>query len=185
MVDKSLQILEDKLKRPKEETRRDVLEFIRGRFENQLISQGHPYDVVNAVFATGFSDLVKAMKKIEAMETFKAHPAYEPLAVAFKRAGNILKDFRYGQVDISLFSLVEELQLHSTFLQIRDKVATALSQDDYPSALLELAALREPIDRFFGSVMVMVEEQNIRFNRSRFWKPFFQPSSALQISRKS
>jgi glycyl-tRNA synthetase beta chain len=180
LVDKSLQILEDKLKRPKEETKKDVLEFIRSRFENQLISQGHPYDVVNAVLAVGFSDLVQTTKKIEAMEAFKAHPAYEPLAVAFKRAGNILKDFKNGKVDQSLFSLEEELQLHSTFLQIRDKVATALSQDDYPSALLELATLRKPIDRFFGSVMVMVEEQNIRFNRLSLLEAIF--STIIRIA---
>jgi glycyl-tRNA synthetase beta chain len=36
---------------------------------------------------------------------------------------------------------------------------------DYVSALLMLATLREPVDRFFDKVMVMVEEQRIRANR--------------------
>jgi glycyl-tRNA synthetase beta chain len=173
LVDSSLAILADRLKRPAEETRRDVLDFFRGRLENMLISQGHPHDVVSAVLAAGFSDLVQVTKKIAAMETFKTHPAYEPLAIAFKRAGNILKDFRNGRIDPSLFSLEEETLLHSTFLETRDKVDKALAQNDYPSALVELATLRQPIDRFFGSVMVMVEEENIRFNRLSLLEALF------------
>ena len=173
LVDSSLAILADRLKRPAEETRRDVLDFFRGRLENMLISQGHPHDVVSAVLAAGFSDLVQVTNKIAAMETFKTHPAYEPLAIAFKRAGNILKDFGNGRIDPSLFSLEEETLLHSTFLETRDKVDKALAQNDYPSALVELATLRQPIDRFFGSVMVMVEEENIRFNRLSLLEALF------------
>jgi len=173
LVDQSLLILGERLKRPVEETRKDVLEFFRGRLENQFISQGHPHDVVSAVLAAGFSDLVQVTKKIEAMETFKTHPAYEPLAIAFKRAGNILKDFRNGHIDPSLFNLEEEIQLHSTFLEARNKVVNALAKDDYSSALMELAALRQPIDRFFESVMVMVKEEDIRFNRLSLLEALF------------
>jgi len=173
LVDQSLLILGERLKRPVEETRKDVLEFFRGRLENQFISQGHPHDVVSAVLAAGFSDLVQVTKKIEAMETFKTHPAYEPLAIAFKRAGNILKDFRNGHIDSSLFNLEEEIQLHSTFLEARNKVVNALAKDDYSSALMELAALRQPIDRFFESVMVMVKEEDIRFNRLSLLEALF------------
>src|SRR4030065_45665 len=67
----------------------DVLEFFRGRFENQLISQGHPYDVVAAVLATGLQDFVRAEEKILAMETFKSHVDFQPLAVACTRGVNI------------------------------------------------------------------------------------------------
>ncbi len=173
LVDQSLSILEGKLKRSVEETRKEVLEFFRGRLENLLIAQGHPHDVVNAVLAAGFSDLVQVGRKIEAMETFKTHPAYEPLAVAFKRAGNILKEFGNGRIDPALFSAAEEVQLHSAFEAAQAEVITALAKDDYPSALMELAALREPIDRFFGAVMVMAEEENIRFNRLSLLEAIF------------
>jgi len=173
LVDQSLLILKDRLKRPVDETRKDVLDFFRGRLENQLISQGHPHDVVSAVLAAGFSDLVQVTKKMQAMEAFKRHPAYEPLATAFKRAGNILKDFGNGQIEPALFSVEEERVLHSAFLETRAKVVQALAQDDYPAALLELAALRQPIDRFFGSVMVMVEEEQIRFNRLSLLEAIF------------
>ncbi|OPY18914.1 MAG: Glycine--tRNA ligase beta subunit [Syntrophus sp. PtaB.Bin075] len=173
LVDECISILEEKLKRPAEETRKDVIEFFRGRLENMLISQGHPHDVVSAVLAAGFADLVQVIKKIEAMESFKAHPAYEPLAIAFKRAGNILKEFRNGRIDPALFSAAEENQLYSTLLEARARVVKALEKDDYPAALLELAALRQPIDHFFESVMVMVDEENIRFNRLSLLEALF------------
>ena len=36
---------------------------------------------------------------------------------------------------------------------------------DYLRALKEISSLREPIDTFFDSVMVMVEEEKVRNNR--------------------
>ena len=103
LIDKSLAILGPRLKRSPGETKASVLEFFKGRFENQLISQGHPYDVVDAVLATGMQDLVRAWEKILAMEAFKSHPDFQPLAIAFKRVVNIIRDFQNGVVDPVLF----------------------------------------------------------------------------------
>ena len=49
MIDKSISILNGKIKRAPEEIKANVIEFFKGRFENLLTSQGHPYDVVDAV----------------------------------------------------------------------------------------------------------------------------------------
>jgi glycyl-tRNA synthetase beta chain len=165
IIDKSLSILGDKLKRPHEEIKIDVLEFFKGRFENQLISMGRPYDVVDAVLETGASDIVRSVKKIEAMETFKSHADFEPLAIAFKRVGNIIKDFKNGTVDPSRFETDEERHLHNAFLRTKKNVVNYIKGDDYRSALIELAALRKPVDDFFNNVLVMAKDESIRFNR--------------------
>jgi glycyl-tRNA synthetase beta chain len=165
IIDKSLSILGDKLKRPHEEIKMDVLEFFKGRFENQLISMGRPYDVVDAVLENGASDIVRSVKKIEAMETFKSHADFEPLAIAFKRVGNIIKDFKNGTVDPSRFETDEERHLHNAFLRTNKNVVNFIKGDDYRSALIELAALRKPVDDFFNNVMVMAKDESIRFNR--------------------
>ena len=165
IIDKSLSILGDKLKRPHEEIKMDVLEFFKGRFENQLISMGRPYDVVDAVLETGASDIVRSVKKIEAMETFKSHADFEPLAIAFKRVGNIIKDFKNGTVDPSRFETDEERHLHNAFLRTNKNVVNYIKGDDYRSALIELAALRKPVDDFFNNVLVMAKDESIRFNR--------------------
>lgn len=164
-IDESLAILGPLLKRPPSETKDAVLEFFRGRFENQLIAQGHPYDVVDAVLANGIEDLVRAWAKIRAMEAFKSHPDFQPLAIAFKRVVNIIGDFKDGAVDPVLFADPEERNLHAAFLQIRQSVLTHIAGGDYSSALVEMARLRKPVDDFFDTVLVMAEDAKIRFNR--------------------
>jgi len=165
LIDISMELLGNKMKRPATEIKADVLEFFKGRYENQLISQGHPYDVVNAVLATGESDFSRSLKKIEAMETFKTHKDFEPLAIAFKRAGNIIKGFEHGFVDPGKFDSDEEKRLFDAYSKIRQQVSGYIEKDDYRSALTELALLRAPVDDFFENVLVMSKDETIKFNR--------------------
>lgn len=165
LVDESLAILGEKLKRPPGETKKDILEFFRGRLENQLISQGYSYDVVDAVLAAGIADLAASLKKIEAMVVFRKHPDFEPLAVAFKRVCNIIKNFKEGVVDPGLFAQQEEKELYRSYLDIREKALNFMKADDYEKALAEMARLRKPVDDFFEAVLVMAEDEKVRFNR--------------------
>lgn len=166
VIAKSVAILGDKCQRAEEEIQRDVKEFFRARFENQLLAQGRTYDVVDAVLATGISDICQSFKKIEAMEAFKSHPDFHPLAVAFKRAGNIIKGFSGGgSVDAGLFNTGEEKALYDALLEIRRKAQGLLTQGDYKTALVEMARLRQPVDAFFDAVMVMDKDEAVRHNR--------------------
>jgi len=165
LIEKSISILGNKMKRKQEEIQTAVLEFFKGRLENQLISQGHPYDVVDAVLTVDTSDLVRAFNKIEAMENFKTHEDFEPLASAFKRVGNIIKDFKDGSVDASLFETDEEKDLYDAFLSINETARTYLDQGNDQEALIEMARLRKPVDNFFDTVLVMAKDEKIRFNR--------------------
>jgi glycyl-tRNA synthetase beta chain len=166
LIDKSLSILGDKMKRAGGEIKADVLEFFKARFENLLISQGHPYDVVDAVLASGASDLLTSFRKIEAMETFKSHKDFELLAIAFKRVGNILKDFRNGYVHPALFESEAEKNLYEASAGVREAVIQHIaSGGDYSSALMELARLRKPVDDFFDAVLVMAKDEKVKFNR--------------------
>jgi glycyl-tRNA synthetase beta chain len=165
LIDESLAILGPLLKRTSDETKTAVLEFFKGRFENQLISQGHPYDVVDAILANGMDSLVAADDKIRAMADFKSDPDFQPLAIAFKRVVNIIRGFQNGAVDPALLSGPEEKNLHEAFLKIRETVLTHISKGDYSAVLFDLARLREPVDAFFEAVLVMAEDEKIRFNR--------------------
>jgi glycyl-tRNA synthetase beta chain len=165
LVNESLQLLEGLLKRKPEEVKSDVLEFIRARFENQLISQGRPYDVVDAVLVAGSNDIASSFRKIAAMEEFRSHADYEPLAVAFKRVVNITRDFSHGSIDPGLFEGDAEKSLYDAFLQVRENVSAHVNAADYSSALSEIAGLRKPVDEFFEGVLVMAENEKIRFNR--------------------
>jgi glycyl-tRNA synthetase beta chain len=165
LVDETIAILGPLMKHPPGETKSAILEFFKGRFENQLLSQGHPYDVVDSVLAAGMDHLPRAWDKIRAMETFKSHPDFQPLAISFKRVVNIIRGFHNGAPNPDLFTDQEEHHLHAAFLQIRQLVQSHITSGDYPSALVEMARLRKPVDAFFEKVLVMADEERVRINR--------------------
>ena len=165
LIDKSLLVWGEKLKRPAAEIKADILAFFQSRFANQLISQGRPYDVVDSVLSIDATDLVKSLNKIEALATLKGDAGFEPLAIAFKRVGNIIKDFPGGSVDPGLFESEAEQNLYNVYLEIKEKVALLIESGDYLAALREIARLRQPVDNFFDAVLVMAEDEKVRFNR--------------------
>ncbi len=165
LIERSMAILETRLKRPPAETKKDVLDFFRGRLENQLISQGHPYDVVDAVLTVGVSEIGKAMLKIGALEDIKGHPDFEPLAIAFKRVVNILKGFKGGSVDPTLFETDVERDLYEAWMELEAKVEDFLERGEYREAMAHLVKFRKPVDSFFEGVLVMAKDEKIRINR--------------------
>ena len=78
---------------------------------------------------------------------------------------NIIRDFQNGVVDPSCFECAEERNLHEAFLKIRQNVIRHIADGEYQVALIALAQLRTPVDAFFEAVLVMAEEEKIRFNR--------------------
>jgi len=165
LIDECLAALKDVLKKPAEDVKKDVLEFFKGRLQNQLISQGYAYDTVDAVLATDIDDLVMVSEKIQALQAFRQNPEFEPISVAFKRVDNILKDFHEGQVDVNLLSHDAEIKLFSALDNIKTRVEKGIAEKDFNAALNKLAALRPSVDAFFEHVMVMDKDEKIRFNR--------------------
>jgi glycyl-tRNA synthetase beta chain len=165
LIDECLAALKDVLKKPAADVKKDVLEFFKGRLNNQLIAQGYAYDTVDAVLSTDIDNLVLVMEKIQALQAFRQNPEFEPISVAFKRVDNILKDFREGQVDVNLLSQDAEIKLFSALDSIKTRVEKGLAEKDFNTALNKLAALRPPVDAFFEHVMVMDKDEKIRFNR--------------------
>jgi glycyl-tRNA synthetase beta chain len=164
LVDRSLELLAPKLTRPAAEVKSDVLEFFRGRFVN-LMADRFPADAVDAAVAAGCDDLVDAAARIGALSAFKARPDFAELAVTFKRVGNIVKEGVETPVDAALFQEGAEGILLAALSGVEQKVAAAVAQGGYVSALEEIATLRGPVDGFFDSVMVMAEDEKVRSNR--------------------
>ncbi len=165
LIDECLAALKDVLKKPAEDVKKDVLEFFKGRLQNQLIGQGYAYDTVDAVLAADIDQLVLVIEKVQALQAFRTNPEFEPLSIAFKRIDNILKDFRGGQVDVNLLSQDAEIKLFANFENIGTRVEKGIAEKDFTAALNRLAALRSPVDAFFDSVMVMDNDEKIRLNR--------------------
>ncbi len=164
LIGSSLELLSAKLTRPAEQVAADVLEFFCGRFVN-LVGNDYAADVVEAAVAAGFIDLVDARARIAALAEFTAHPDFEPLAVAFKRVGNIIKEGTDLSVDAALFQDAAEGGLFEAFSAVQSSVAAKAAAGAYLDALTEIATLRGPVDTFFDRVMVMAEDDKVRTNR--------------------
>lgn len=164
LIDESLTNLAAKLTRPKEQVTHDVLEFFRGRFIN-LLGNDYPSDAIDAAITAGFDDLVDVKARIVAVAEFKTHPDFEPLAVAFKRVGNIIKEGVDAPVDPSFFQDDAERGLYEAIQTVKCSADGLIVSGAWLDALTEIATLRGPVDRFFDKVMVMAEDPRVRSNR--------------------
>ena len=98
-------------------------------------------------------------------------PEAESLAAANKRIGNILKkanaaaDSSVDAFDPGLLFEPAERNLWTAFENVAPRAERLLANADYSGMLRALAPLKEPVDRFFDDVMVMVEDARLRANR--------------------
>jgi len=165
LVAKSVELLENKRQRPATEIIADVVEFIRTRLVNQLSGQNYPVDVIDAVLSASFDEPVVALERIKALASLKQRDDFEPLAVAFKRVGNIIKGGLDQPVDPSLLLDASEKDLFARLQDVEKEVAVYVDTADYMQALETIARLREPVDTFFDSVMVMADDDAVKNNR--------------------
>ncbi len=164
LIDSSLELLRDKLSRDQAEVRSDVLEFFRGRYVN-LMAGRFPSDAVEAAVAVTFDYLNDASARIAALAELKGRADYEPLAVAFKRVCNIVKEGNDFPVEEALFEEDAERELFSAYEGVGTIARRLIAEKDYLAALVEIASLRGPVDAFFDRVMVMAEDERVRNNR--------------------
>lgn len=165
LIDQSLAILGPLLKKPATETKESVLEFLRGRLQNQLSSQSFSYDTIEAVLSADMDDIVSTCEKIRAMETFKTDRNFQPLALAFKRVENITRGFANGVINPALFCTPEEKNLYESYQAVQAAALNQVLSGDYIEAFRKLASLQMPVNSFFDAVMVMAKEEEIRVNR--------------------
>jgi glycyl-tRNA synthetase beta chain len=144
-----------------------VLDFLRGRLR-ALWSDGFDGDLVDAVIAAGFDDVVEARRRLEALARVKARPDFVPLAAAFKRVANIREKAGEGSgaaVDRALLRDGAETALLDEVERVEAQVAGSRRSRDYDAVLQAVASLKPAIDRFFDEVMVMADDPTVRANR--------------------
>jgi glycyl-tRNA synthetase beta chain len=149
-----------------------VFGFIKNRMSHLLAEEGFSKDVIAAVVDISGDTIPDAWNRVRALESLKAQPDFEPLAVAFKRVGNIIKksgpaphDRVPLKVDAALFEHQSEGDLYAAFQTAERKATAAIGQGRFDQALREIAALRGSVDAFFDGVMVMADKKQLRENR--------------------
>jgi len=173
---------------PKEKELRDTLEaahavyhgkgiqdFVQDRLKVALREKGVRHDLIDALFALGNEDdLVRLVRRVEALQTFLKTDDGANLLVGYRRAANILKieekkdkrEYREAP-DVAAVAQAEEKALHDALLGAKEAVAKALQREDFAQAMSEMAKLRKPVDLFFDKVTVNADDKNLRENRLR------------------
>ncbi len=145
----------------------DVFQFMQERLRVSLKDQGAAPDQVEAVVSQSPTRIDQVPARLAAVAEFGRLPEAEALAAANKRIQNILRkaETAASSVDVALLQEAAEHTLFAAVTALRPGVEAALANLDYTGALMQLSSLREPVDRFFDSVMVMAEEPLVRANR--------------------
>jgi len=149
-----------------------VKHFLHERLEFYLRDVlGLKYDVVNAVLAANADDVVDATARAEAVKSVLHMPEFLAIAAACKRMRNILKQANEKGIEPAAKfeplpeSADEEKSLAAYLETYAARVEAHRQKNEYREALLLLSAAREPVDKFFDKVMVLVDDQRVRANR--------------------
>ncbi|CAL1692517.1 Glycine--tRNA ligase beta subunit [Brevundimonas subvibrioides] len=150
----------------------DVRGFFADRLKVLLRDQGKRHDLVDAVFALGDDDLVRIVRRVEALDAFLATDDGANLLAGYKRASNILKaEAKKGEVPTGMVAtgLLNQPEAETTLAFATDvartAVDTALETEDFAAAMTALSRLRAPVDAFFTDVMVNSDVPAERDNR--------------------
>ena len=145
-----------------------VYDFMMDRLRAYFSEQGVPTGVFLAVQSRNPTRPLDFAKRVHAVTEFLKLPEAESLASATKRIQNILKQAGDGipeAVDDNLFAEDAEWDLAAKLVVLSPKVKEMLKQGDYTNAMASLAGLRDNVDLFFDTVMVMDEDEKVRDNR--------------------
>ncbi|MCO4787363.1 MAG: glycine--tRNA ligase subunit beta [Marinomonas atlantica] len=147
----------------------DVLNYLYERLRGYVSEKSYQADVFESVLAVKPSKPVDFVERLEAVATFRQMEQAESLAAANKRIANILRkndvEPTMTSIDSGLLQEPAEQALADKLTDVGAIVNPLLANRDYSGVLAKLADMRETVDAFFDSVMVMDEDMSIRQNR--------------------
>jgi glycyl-tRNA synthetase beta chain len=142
--------------------------FVLDRYWNQLATV-FAKDSVEAVLSQR-PPLMDVVRRVEAVEAFRRLPEAESLAAANKRVANILKQAAakgesFTSAESAKLTEPAERELYSALAITAGNARGLYERGDFTGFLQTFAALKGPVDAFFDSVMVMVDDRELRQNR--------------------
>lgn len=144
----------------------DVYHFIIERLKNYLSNQ-YASSHIDAALARAEGRFDHLLVKLTALQEFNSLDFAPTLIGANKRILNILKKNtqHLPTLEVAYFTEPAEKALYQALIEITPKIEETMAKRDYPHTLRSLAALDQPINHFFDTVMVMSDNLKIRDNR--------------------
>jgi glycyl-tRNA synthetase beta chain len=126
---------------------------------------------VKAVLAADAEDVVDVLARAEAVKQVLHMPEFLAIGAACKRMRNVLRQAEEKGIEpAKTFEYLPEAAEEEKTLKVYmertgAQVEAHRSKREYLEALLLLSTAREPVDKFFDKVMVMVADEKLRANR--------------------
>ncbi|MFP4256668.1 MAG: glycine--tRNA ligase subunit beta [Desulfobacterales bacterium] len=148
----------------------EVGAFLENRMVYLLENSGIARDLAAAVISASAEKIPDVWRRANALQRLKTERDFESLAVAFKRVVNIIRKADPGDVGdpamvAGRFSEPSEKELFDSFERVSESVSDNLVKGRIDEAFSGVASLKPQVDKFFDSVLVMVDDKEIRKNR--------------------
>jgi glycyl-tRNA synthetase beta chain len=148
----------------------ELVEFVYDRFASYLKDLGFSTLQIDAVLSKNRTQPSLVPKQLEAVKAFQALPEAESLSAANKRVANILrqaeaKGEKFNDASPRELKEPAERALHEAIQSTSKKAKALFDRGDYAGYLTTFSVLKPPIDAFFDSVMVMVDDPALRHGR--------------------
>jgi len=137
------------------------------------------------VLAADAEDVVDSLARAEAVKQVMHMPEFLAIGAACKRMRNILRQAEEkgiqpaGEFEYLPESAEEEKTLMAYMERTGARVEAHRSKKEYLDALLLLSTAREPVDKFFDKVMVMVDDERVRANRLALLRTLLKEFSTI------
>ena len=147
-----------------------ILDFIFQRAENLLALENIPPGLRKSVFSIEKDNLLDIRRKIDAIKNVIIEGKGEEVLIPFIRVANMLKEanrreLKYGEFNEELLKEDTEKKLYQFLIENKEKMEKYYNEKKYNEFLEEMRRWKEPVDKFFDDVFVMVEDEKIRNNR--------------------
>ncbi|CAK7071204.1 glycine--tRNA ligase subunit beta [Tissierella sp.] len=156
----------------------EIIEFFSGRIRNMFMDMGIRYDIVEAVISTNTDDIYDMKIRANKLNEWLKKEGLSEILSAFNRVANLAEKAISDEVQRDLLT-EDEIELYESFNNVEEKINSSIDKKEYDKALDQLVVLKEPIDKFFDKVMVMVDDEKIRNNRLGLLKKIYD--TMLQI----
>ena len=148
----------------------DLESFIYDRLAGYLKDAGYTTLEVDSVVSLRPAQIHLAPRQLEAVRAFSKLPEAESLVAANKRVANILKQAAakgesFTSAESAKLKEPAERELFSALAITASNAKGLYERGDFTGFLQTFAALKVPVDAFFDTVMVMVDDRELRQNR--------------------
>lgn len=156
-----------------DEVAQKVAAFFSGRLVAIARDEKADVDTIKAVADTGIIEPTAFLGRVAALDRARREQpeVFDDLATAYARASHLADAALGAEVDSSTLGEAE-LALLEAVDEGTKAVRGLVADGKLEEAIGSLAALREPIDRFFEDVLIMDPDQAVRENRLRLLNRF-------------